>query len=581
MWLTEEWLHRSAGAAAEPGPLLLLVAAGSLLTGAAAFLGARWLPRRLATGLAVLGPAALAVAYLLPEGLPREGRPITVLGAGAALATVLGALLAASRRARIGAWLACAATALPLLAGVALAWLPGPPRPPRGDRPDVVLLVMDTTRRDRLSVYGFDPRVSPALARLAPSAAVYEDAWSVSPWTPPSHASIFSGLLPAEHGADGSPAPELPGGFPILPEILRDAGYRTAAFPANPNLTGPGWDRGYDRFRPPWYRGAHGLVRILDDVLVGSPDPWHADRLTRRTLDLARDFWESHADAPRFLFINVLDPHRPYAPPPGEFSRFLPAVSRAEAMRVDQDPVSYHLHPGMSERDRAIVSRLYEAEVASMDREIGAFLDWLAERGDLDRTLLVLTADHGERLGERGLVGHDLVMDPVVLRVPLLIRLPGAVPSGRIARRVQLDGIPGEILRLAGVPAPSPMAERALDLQDGALATAQYESPGWFVERMAHRQPSFDPAPFLGDAVLIAGERSFFVGRTRPDGTLAGSLHDLDADPAAERDLSAERPAELARLRAAAEALPRFAHAAPAAIGAAERERLRSLGYVN
>jgi arylsulfatase A-like enzyme len=454
---------------------------------------------------------------------------------------------------------------------------------------------MDTTRRDHLTLYGYPRPTSPHLAAFARRAAVYDDAWSVAPWTPSSHASMLTGLLPAWHGVDGETEPPLPADLLTLPEVLHDAGYRTAGFTANPNLIGPGWDQGFEVYRPPWLRGLHSLIEPLNFFTTGTRDIWRGSDMTARVLRSARRWWgrAGHdgdrgpgGDHPRFLFINLLDPHRPYAPPPRDYRTFLGATAPAEAYAVDQDPVTYHLKPGLNSRQRELLTGLYDAEIAAMDREIGRFLGWLAQRGELDRCLLVVTADHGERLGERGLVGHDLVMDEFLLRVPLLVRYPPAVPAGRVGRRVQLDGLPGYILHVAGVPAPPAMAASALQHPGRALAVAQYEDPQWFLDRMAQRDRRFDPAPYRGDWDFVAGERFAYVWspwRARA----SGRLIDMAADPGWSRDAAPEHP-EIARaLDAVAERLPLFHRpeggeaAAARALDRQEIEHLRSLGYVN
>ncbi|HEX6739528.1 MAG TPA: sulfatase, partial [Vicinamibacteria bacterium] len=421
--------------------------------------------------LAVCGVVALAAgeeAAWRWAGHPAEVRALMkVMPAAALLAALLAGLLAARR---LRASLAAAAALLVYAAGA--WWLhpsrtlvepprpaaPGPPPPRDAAAPDIVLVVMDTTRRDRLSLYGHDRPTSPALDALARQAEVYDDAWSVAPWTPPSHASLLTGLLPAEHGVDGQDPAPFPAGRLTLTRVLRGAGYRTGGFVANPNLTAAGWDRDFDEYRSPRFRGRHSLLAWLDRWTFGPDhgDPWTSSGVTARTLALALAWWSAAPGRPRFLFVNLLDPHRPYLPPRAQRRRFLEGMDADEALAVDQDPDRYQLQPGLSERQARLLQALYDAEIASMDAALGRFLGVLRARGELDHTLLVVTSDHGERLGERGLVGHeaagDRALDPTLLRVPLVIRYPARAAPRRVPDRMPLTRVAARILELAGIP---------------------------------------------------------------------------------------------------------------------------------
>ncbi len=248
---------------------------------------------------------------------------------------------------------------------------------------------------------------------------------------------------------------------------------------------------------------------------------------------------------------------------------------------MDEDPADYHLHPGVSAEDARLLRGLYDGEIAHMDREIGSFLEWLRAQGDLDHTILAVTADHGERLGERGFVGHDLVMDSFLLRVPLLVRYPPALPPQRIARRVHIDGLPGYLLHVVGLAAPPAMDRSALDRQSGDVTVAQYENPSWFVRNVQAKHPSFDARPYAGDWFSVADARFEYVCSPDNPTSPACRLEDLQEDPEWTRDASAAHPDVVQRLRRLGEALPAFRAPAPATgPDPALEERLRALGYV-
>lgn len=447
--------------------------------------------------------------------------------------------------------------------------------------PDVILIVMDTTRRDHLSLYGYPRPTTPNLDRLARTAAVYEEAWSASNWTPASHATMFTGLLPAQHGVDGEAQPPFEIDVARLPQVLHDAGYATAGFPANPNLLARGWERGFDDYHAPWVRGSHTWIALLNELIDAHGDGWIFQHSTQRVLSLARDWWADHAARPRFLFINLIDPHFPYQPPKAAFERMLPGTPLAKAEAVEQSPVRRFLHPGLTPAEREAVTALYDGEVAALDAELGAFFDWLERRRELDSALICITADHGERLGERGLLGHDVFPDPTLLRVPLVARLPARITAERVNRRVGLDGLPGQILRWVGLDAPGAMGEKGLDDPGRELVCAQLEEPRGFIERLRIEDPKVDVSALLGDVAFVSDGHFAWTGsNARPDAE--GRLFDLDHDAEFVRDVTAEHPEIAARLARIGRNLPAFPprHEAEP-IDPADEAKLRASGYVS
>ena len=552
-------------------PLVLTTLAVALVAVLAASLASFFLASSLAISLGV-------VMVWAPLALDLHGRygkrgllAALVLTAATAAVTVL---IARSRRGRVALG---SLTVVSVLAGITPK--PAPLTSSALDAPDIVLLVMDTTRRDRLSVYGYDQATSPNLETFAIKAQVYEDAWSVAPWTPPSHASMFTGLLPAEHGVDGQMAAPFPAGIATLPSILSDAGYRTAGFPGNANLMAPGWDRGFDVYLPADFEKNHSLIHQLNRVLLLTREPSRHAR-GARLFARAKTWWTSETDAPRFAFINLVEPHTPYLPPAELYDRFLPGIDREEAFEVmPRTRPNGSAAPPWTSREKEIVGKLYDAEVAGMDREIGRFLDWLAARGELDETLFVITADHGERLGERGLFGHALVMDPYLLRVPLLVRYPPRLKAAPMRKRVRLDGLPGYILYLAGIRAPEAMANKAFHLQDTRFAIAQHRPRAALVDDMLESDPRFDAERFREDWFWVASDR--FALEWPAGGGAAGILTDLAADPNFQHDVAEDHADAAAALREVAQGMPRYGSSewhdpAPELL-----ERLKALGYLH
>ena len=449
-----------------------------------------------------------------------------------------------------------------------------------GHPPDVILIVMDTTRRDHVSLYGYPRPTTPNLERFASSAAVYDDAWSLSNWTPASHATMFTGLLPAQHGVDGEAQPPFETDVARLPQVLHDAGYATAGFPANPNLLARGWERGFDDYHAPWVRGSHTWIALLNELIDARGDGWIFQHSTQRVLSLARDWWADHKGRPRFLFINLIDPHFPYQPPRSFYERFLPGTPLAKAEAVEQSPVRRFLHPGLTPAEREAVTALYDGELASLDAELGSFFDWLERRGELDSSLICVTADHGERLGERGLLGHDVDPDPTLLRVPLVARLPATIAAERVTRRVELDGLPGQILHWVGLEAPGAMGEHDLGEPGRPIVRAQLEEPRGFIERLRIEDPKVDVSALLGDLAFVCDGRFAWTGsNAAPESS--GRLFDLEADADCSHDVAADHPeiaASLARIGRRLPAFPPRQRAEP--IDPEDEARLRASGYV-
>ena len=404
----------------------------------------------------MLAGAAGLMAFLLGFGLPPLGAnflPVAAAswlflehllrftglrgGEGAWLSVLLalpvaGALCLLSMR-RPGLVLALGVSGVSLvLVGVG-EWQSRPearPPPSRGG-PDVVFLVMDTTRRDHLSLYGYPHETTPKLDALAADARIYEDAWSVAPWTSRVTPRCSRGCFPRSMMRTAMMQSRSPMVRRPCP-VLRDAGYRTAGFAANPNLHSAGWSRDFDLYGAPWIRGKHTLVAPLNQLIRGAGDPWKLDLDSGIVLKQAMRWWRDNEDGRRFLFINLMDPHAPYQAPEQDRQKFVGDRDCTRAAMIARGGRYEYADTTITHDEALCIAALYDAEVHTMDRQIGEFFDWLAERGELGRTLVVITSDHGERLGEGGHVGHLLEMDQHLLRVPLILRYPerlGPVPS--------------------------------------------------------------------------------------------------------------------------------------------------------
>jgi arylsulfatase A-like enzyme len=433
-------------------------------------------------------------------------------------------------------------------------------------RPDVVFVLVDTLRSDRLGVYGSQSGArTPVMDRLAAGSILYERAYAPSSWTLPSIASIFMGQPPHEHGVFQFLV-HLPGRSPTMAEVLRDAGYETAAFIANTAIgSNTGHDRGFDEFE----------VLESPELATNATAYVQAEGVIARALG-----WldaRSRRDRPFFLYLHFMDPHAPYAVHPGITPERSADVGLSDEqlnlravfgshVKNDARRASYWR---LSPQEKARVGQLYDGEVSYFDQQLGTLLAGLAERGILDGAIVVLTGDHGEELGEHDLYGHGITLFQPELRVPLMIKLPRGERSGRVRRLVQTTGIGATLFREGGIPRPRSFTAEAVPLADEPRHADAVESEMQAV-----------------DGVYVAPHRRVRVEDTRKAfETANGSLlvTDLATDPSELALHSPSDAAELtlvATLRASGATDPSRGAPASATIDPTTRRRLEALGYV-
>ncbi len=317
-------------------------------------------------------------------------------------------------------------------------------RSPAEERTPVVLITLDTTRRDALGAYSGRRDVTPAIDRLAARATVFEQAFATSPWTLPSHASIFTGLYPSKHAAGVSRA-QLPVGTETLAGLLRRRGYLTAGFSAGELSSSRfGLAQGFHQYR--------------------NPDQFETPG--GRVAEYVDGFLDRYGSRPLFLFINYFDPHAVYRAP-AEFTRRLGVAAREEEVRglpvwgklVAGEMSSWRLAvEGKAPITPEVMDYLesaYLAEVAYADHLVSRLFDRLRQLGLFDRALIVVTADHGELLGEGGYVSHAARLDPELVEIPLIVKWPGQTQGSRDSRLVSLVDLFPTILAAGGVEPPA------------------------------------------------------------------------------------------------------------------------------
>jgi arylsulfatase A-like enzyme len=441
------------------------------------------------------------------------------------------------------------------------------------DRPNIVMVVLDTTRAD---VIGAAPPGS-AFSDLAGRGTVFTRAVSPAPWTLPSHGSLFSGLEPFRHGLTGDLA--LPDGQlrPVtgriaeladrwLPLRLHEVGYETFAASANPWITPRmGWDAGFDTFvetwrdvrSPRWQIEGESTRRPLTAWMPGPVA--RAARWGKRSVDAARgsrdngglqavDSFRSwlagRSDrAPFFAFFNLMEAHMPYLAPrpfgPRSSLRRI-AAAHLNARLTNEFVVEYNVRrQELLASDLASLRDLYRGGVSYLDSRLGD----IASQIGVDRdTVVVVVGDHGENLGEHHLLGHQGSLAETLLHVPLVVAGPdGAVPRGTTTEPVSTQRVPATILGLAGLDAAGPSvfagSEEAPILS--WYESAYSEAAG--ARRMAEGELVADPE------AQRALRRRAWAARRGELKLLVGSdgmrqLYDLDVDPGEDHDLSESRP---------------------------------------
>ena len=301
----------------------------------------------------------------------------------------------------------------------------------RSDAPDILFIVLDTVRAWNLSVYGYPRPTTPEIERWMRDGVRFEHVLSTAPWTLASHATMFTGRYPHELSADWLTA--LDATYPTLAEVLSARGYAAAGFVANMSYCSyeTGLARGFSHYEDYPISAAHVMrSSSLGRLLSGTHSLRNKlQRKSAETINAEFLGWlNGRQDArPYFVFLNYLDAHEPYQPP-AAFDHLYSTPGDAALIRdLNDGSASPKLTP---EARRAAIGE-YDESITYLDYELGRLFTELKRRGRWDRTLVVITADHGEEFGERGLYFHGNSLYRASLEVPLLLRLPGVVPASR------------------------------------------------------------------------------------------------------------------------------------------------------
>jgi len=406
------------------------------------------------------------------------------------------------------------------------------------DKPHIVLIVLDTLRRDALSAYGYPAKVSPTFDEFAKKGLLFEDAISTAPWTLPSHASMFTGLLPSKNGCHDENF-KLDSKQVTIAEQLSALGYQTVALYTNPWLNPyTGMDQGFrDYIWVVWPVGKDTTMKKGGEALLKRLVGWNVRR---------RD-----TSKPLFLFINLMETHPPFFPP--EDYRRAVAGERGVKIKGEDSSLNRQMDHDFGVKkipaDEIKLQRLvYQGEVAYQDYILAKLLKTLERIAP--KALIIITSDHGESFDEHGLVNHQFALYDELVRVPLAMQFDGCFANGTHVRTpVSLTDLNAMMLRVAKASSKCkkhiPMKELIPETRDpDRIRIAEYHRP-LLIYRLSHR---IDPkilstmdrrleAVMKGPLKLIADSRG------------AASLYDRSEDPGETRDLSPERPADIEFLR--------------------------------
>jgi len=462
-------------------------------------------------------------------------------------------------------------------------------------RPNIIIVLLDTLRADHLSCYSYERPTTPCIDRIAAEGVVYEQAISQSAWTPPSHASLFTGTYPSEHGVTRSRLVLDPHLVP-LPEVMQGHGYRTYGVSNNYWLSRETrFDRGFDEFLHGWQliqnRGRNVALerqgkrdQLGLEPLSGSDDGGFAEACGRWTnllydkvtQKLLRSFnayddgawllnrtvrgwlpeWRRR-ERPFFAFLHYMDTHIRYKAPGRYHTLHTPSgLSSRRIRRVNQNPWRYVAGAkDMSEEDFTILRGLYDGEVSYTDHRVGQVYEMLRTSGVLDDSVLIITSDHGENLGDHQLMDHQYCLYDTLLRVPLIIRFPSEFPAGlRVQEPVRLVDVFPTLLQLTGIgdeglweqSRGQPLFRSDVEGAEARRAISEYLEPQPPLEVLQERYPDSDIGRY--DRTLRSVRSGSHKYIWASDG--AHELYDVGQDPAEERNIVSERPDLAAELEA-------------------------------
>jgi arylsulfatase A-like enzyme len=482
---------------------------------------------------------------------------------------------------------------------------------------NIALIVTDTARYD--SILDTQSELS-TFDTLQKDGARYTSVFASAPWTLPSHGGLFSGQYSSKHGASAA-AKRFPECTSTVVETFENASYETVAVSNNTWVSDEfGFARGFDTFRKNWqyiqsdvdlgkiareeegFDKVRGVAKQLFDgnPIVNAANAVYGQFARKRADDdgakstnrWVSDWLDDRDDSdPFFLFINYLEPHLEYRPPEVFAEEYLPeGVSYAEAMEVNQDAWSYIANDvEIAERDFEILEALYHAEIAYLDERIGELRRLLEEAGEWEDTIFVVTGDHGENIGDHGLMDHQYSLHDTLIHVPLVIH-GGAFTGGKsVDELVQLTDIAPTLLDAAGIDSDEFEEESQgrsfhpdAETEPREYVFAEYMAPQPSMEALEKRVGNLPEEVYEYDRSLRAIRSHDWKLIRGSDGS--AELYHVAEDPGELENLASERPENVSELESELDAwLDSFEHADATGdtdMSDATKDRLEDLGYL-
>ena len=401
--------------------------------------------------------------------------------------------------------------------------------------PNVIMIVMDTARADHLSLYGYHRKTTPFLEHLAQYSLVFEKAFSTSPWTLPSHASFFTGLLPSEHNCTYENL-HLDSHFTTLAEMLKQRGYLTIGWSNNPLLnSASGLTQGFDKFVENNQLPIYSAEIIRRAYLNRFPQlvSDNGAKLTNRTLFR----WLNRLSAnrkPFFIFLNYMEPHTPYTRDSLAYTFF----KKPENARKNYVSPNWDLYNCENQQNKNLknnAEKWYDGSILYLDNELRKVFEFLKQKGLIHNTIIIILSDHGENFGEHNWWGHGVNLYNSDLYVPLLIFYPKILSPTKISNNFSLKNLPELLLNLLQNKNEKELFEQITKPEP---IFAEVMTPVMYLDRMSQVCPQTDfsrlnrakKALLLDDYKLIWDSRNYW------------ELYNLIQDPLELNNLITQNP---------------------------------------
>lgn len=426
--------------------------------------------------------------------------------------------------------------------------------------PNILLIVMDAVRADHLSCYGYKRPTTPFLEELAANGVVFDRAFAAAPWTPPSHASLFTGTYPSRHGVDVNENLNLSEENVTLAQILASKDYRTFAILPDAHLSSArGFHRGFhdfiEMFRLPYFKLDFGFIETsARNVLLGR------DKRSGLVNKLVKRWLAKNAASrtPFFAFINYKTAHNKYQSP-WPFRHRFEIQPTAEQ---DKKKLDYFSKCGgytymarkfeMSDRDFEVIASRYDGAIACIDDRIRDLVEFLKSKKLYDDTLIIITADHGESFGEHGLAYHLFCLYDTLIRVPLIFHAPMLFHGPlRVPHLVSLtDVLPTllDILKIDSIERQQIDGRSLLPFNGHPYHPhifSEFDRPTWMLKNLTARFPGTDFSHLdRGLKCIRTSEYKLIVGSDGRE-----ELYHLPSDPGESKNVVSDQVHEANALR--------------------------------